>query len=34
MLDRLFSLQMLGGLIVAAVFFTGALWLRRRATEN
>ena len=34
MLDRLFSLQMLAGLIVAAVFLAGALWFRRRATES
>jgi ABC-2 type transport system permease protein len=34
MLDRLFSIQMLVGLIVAAVFLAGALWLRRRATES
>ena len=34
MLDRLFSVQMLGGLVVAAVFLAGALWLRRRATES
>ena len=34
MLDRLFSLQMLGGLVIAAVFLAGALWLRRRATES
>ena len=34
MLDRLFSLQMLGGLVVAAAFLAGALWLRRRATES
>jgi len=33
-LDRLFSLQMLAGLGVAAVFLTGALWLRHRATES
>jgi len=33
-LDRLFSLQMLAGLAVAAVFLTGALWLRHRATDN
>jgi ABC-2 type transport system permease protein len=33
-LDRLFSLQMLGGLVVATVFLAGALWLRRRATES
>jgi len=34
MLDRLFSLQMAGGLALAAVFLAGALWLRRRATES
>ena len=34
MLDRLFSLQMLLGLVVAAVFLAGALWLRRRAMEG
>ena len=34
MLDRLFSLQMLAGLAVAAVFLAGALWFRRRATES
>jgi len=34
MIDRLFSLQMLVGLTVAAVFLAGALWLRRRATES
>ena len=33
-LDRLFSIQMLAGLAVAAVFLTGALWLRHRATDN
>ncbi|MEJ8566658.1 hypothetical protein [Elongatibacter sediminis] len=33
-LARLFSLQMLGGLAVAAVFLAGALWLRRRATDS
>jgi ABC-2 type transport system permease protein len=33
-LDRLFSLHMLVGLGVAAVFLAGALWLRRRATES
>lgn len=33
-LDRLFSLQMAGGLAVAAVFLAGALWLRHRATES
>jgi ABC-2 type transport system permease protein len=32
--DRLFSLQMLTGLAVAAVFLAGALWLRRRATDS
>ena len=34
MLDRLFSVQMLVGLVIAAVFFAAALWLRRRATDN
>lgn len=34
MLDRLFSLQMLVGLVVAAVFLAGALWFRRRATDS
>ena len=34
MLDRLFSLQMLAGLLVAVVFLAGALWFRRRATES
>ncbi|MGK2924879.1 MAG: hypothetical protein ACSLE2_04600 [Lysobacterales bacterium] len=34
MLDRLFSLHMLAGLAVTAVFLAGALWLRRRATES
>jgi len=33
-LTRLVSLQMLGGLAVAVVFLAGALWLRRRATDN
>jgi len=33
-LDRLFSLQMLAGLGVSAVFLAGALWLRHRATES
>jgi ABC-2 type transport system permease protein len=33
-LDRLFSLQMLGGLAVAAVLLAGAVWLRRRATDS
>lgn len=32
--DRLFSLEMLYGLLVAAVFLAGALWFRRRATDN
>jgi ABC-2 type transport system permease protein len=34
MLDRLFSFQMLIGLVIAAVFLAGALWLRHRATES
>ncbi|MGA9572747.1 MAG: hypothetical protein WBS20_02235 [Lysobacterales bacterium] len=34
MLDRLFSIHMLVGLAVAAVFLGIALWLRRRATES
>ncbi len=34
MLDRLFSVQMLAGLMVATVFLAGALWLRHRATES
>ena len=34
MLDRLFSVQMLGGLVVTAVFLAAALWLRHRATDN
>ncbi len=34
MLDRLFSVQMLVGLVVAAVFLSAALWLRHRATES
>ncbi|MGD2128716.1 MAG: hypothetical protein PVJ33_16915 [Lysobacterales bacterium] len=33
-LDRLFSLQMAVGLIVAAVFLAGALFLRHRATDS
>jgi ABC-2 type transport system permease protein len=33
-LDRLFSLQMLVGLLIAAVFLAGALWFRHRATDN
>lgn len=33
-IDRLFSLQMLYGLAVSAVFLAGALWLRHRATES
>ena len=33
-LDRLFSLQMLAGLAVSAVFLAGTIWLRRRATDN
>ena len=34
MMDRLLSVQMLAGLVVAAVCLAGALWLRRRATES
>ena len=34
MLDRLFSIQMLWGLLIAAVFLASALWLRKRATES
>lgn len=34
MLDRLFSQQMLFGLIVAAVFLFAALWFRRRASDG
>ena len=34
MLDRLFSVQMLAGLLVAAVCLAAALWLRHRATES
>lgn len=34
MLDRLISLQMLGGLVLAIAFLAGALWFRRRATES
>jgi ABC-2 type transport system permease protein len=34
MLDRLWSLQMLGGLAVAGVFLAGAWWLRKRATDS
>lgn len=33
-LERLFSLQMLGGLLLAALFLGGTLWLRRRATDS
>lgn len=33
-LDRLFSLEMLAGLILAAIFLAGALWFRHRATDN
>jgi len=32
--DRLFSMQMLIGIVVAAVFLVGAIWLRHRATES
>jgi ABC-2 type transport system permease protein len=34
MFDRLFSINMLIGLAVAAVFLGATLWLRRRATES
>ena len=34
MFDRLFSSDMLIGLVIAAVFLSGTLWLRRRATEG
>ena len=34
MLDRLWSVQMLAGLVVAAVCLAAALWLRHRATES
>jgi len=34
MLARLVSVQMLGGLAVGAVFIAGAIWLRKRATDN
>lgn len=34
MFDRIFSSDMLIGLVIAAVFLGGALWLRRRATES
>jgi ABC-2 type transport system permease protein len=34
MLDRLFSFQMLIGLVFAAACLTGALYLRHRATDN
>lgn len=33
-LDRLWSLEMLVGLILAAVFLAAALWFRHRATDN
>ena len=34
MLDRLFSMDMLAGLALAAVFLAAALWLRHRATDS
>ncbi len=34
MLDRLFSQQMLIGLIFAAIFLFAALWFRRRASDG
>lgn len=33
-LDRLFSIEMLVGLVIAAVFLAGALWFRHRATDS
>jgi ABC-2 type transport system permease protein len=32
--DRLFSLQMAVGLVIAAAFLAGALWMRHRATDS
>ena len=32
-LDRMLSVQLLAGLVIAAIFLTGALWLRHRATD-
>jgi len=32
--DRLWSIHMLVGLVLAAVFLAGALWMRRRATDS
>jgi ABC-2 type transport system permease protein len=32
--DRLFSMQMAVGALLAAVFLAGALWMRHRATDN
>ncbi len=34
MFDRIFSTDMLIGLVIAAVFLSAALWLRHRATES
>ena len=34
MFDRIFSSDMLIGLVIAAVFLGGALWMRKRATES
>ena len=34
MLDRLFSVEMLVALVLAAIFLAGALWFRHRATDN
>jgi ABC-2 type transport system permease protein len=34
MFDRLFSSDMLIGLVIATVFLGGTVWLRRRATES
>lgn len=33
-LDRLFSVEMLVGLVIAAIFLAGALWFRHRATDS
>jgi len=32
--DRLWSVEMLVGLVIAAIFLSGALWFRHRATDN
>jgi ABC-2 type transport system permease protein len=33
-IDRLLSIQMLAGIVIAAAFLAGALWLRHRATDS